>query len=299
MSLRISSSQIVDSSLSGISEAYSRFDTAQTQIDSGKQLQKASDNPSGLAQSLEFKERVSEIDQFGKTLDQARGFLSTSESALDSVNSLLRQARTYAVQGASDNTTPEARQAISGQIQNIINQLGNIGNTTYGARHVFAGQRTTTPPFAASASTFVYNGGTTATGDAALNLDIGRGETLQINATGDQIFTPALTALTKLRDDIATGQDNQISQNDLTALDTQINNVVSTRADFGAKINRIDDTKQRNELTKVNFTKFISDIEDTNIPKAVVELQTSQTAYQAALQATARAFQSSLLDFLK
>lgn len=299
MSLRISSNQIVDSSLLGISESYTRFDTAQSQVSSGKQLQKASDNPSGLAQSLDFKEQVSELDQFGKTLDQARGFLSTSESGLDSVNSLLRSARTYAVQGASDTTTPEARQAIAGQIQNIINQLGNIGNTTYGSRHVFAGQKTTAPPFTASASGFVYNGGTAATGDAALNLNIGRDETLQINVSGDQVFSPAISALSKLRDDVANGQDNEISQNDLASLDTQINNVVSIRADFGSKINRIDATTQRNELSKVNFTKFISDIEDTDVPKAVIQLQSSQTAYQAALQSTVRAFQTSLLDFLK
>jgi flagellar hook-associated protein 3 FlgL len=203
------------------------------------------------------------------------------------------------VQAANDGTTAESRQAIAGQIQNIITQVGNIGNTSYGARHVFAGQRTIAPPFTGTGDNFVYNGGTAATGDADLNLDIGRGETLRINVTGDQILAPALAALGKLRDDVASGRTSDISQSDIASLDTQINTVVSARADFGSKINRIDQTKERNDLTKVNLTKFISDIEDTDIPKAVVELQTSQTAYQAALQSTAKSFQTSLLDFLK
>ena len=299
MAIRVSTSQVADSSLFGISESYSRFADAQNKVNTGKQLQKPSDNPTGLARSLDFTEQVAEIDQFGKTLDQAKGFISTSESALDSVNSLLRQARTYAVQGASTSTNDQARQAVAGQVQNIINQLGNIGNTSYGSRFVFGGQLTTTPPFAQSASGFNYTGGTTASANADLNLDIGRGETLKTNVTGDQVFTPAIAALSKLRDDVANGQDLAVSQQDIAALDIQINTVVGIRADLGSKINRIDATKQRNELTKVNFTQFISDIQDTDLPKAVVELQTAQTAYQAALQSTVRAFQTSLLDFLK
>jgi flagellar hook-associated protein 3 FlgL len=299
MSFRVSSTQIVDSSLVGINTAYSRFTDAQEKVNTGKQLNKPSDNPSGLAQSLDFTEQVSEIDQFGKTLDQARGFIATSESALDSVNSLLRQARTYAVQGASTSTNDTARQGLASQIQDVINQLGNLGNSSYGSRYVFGGQRTTTPPLASNGAGFNYTGGTAATGDANLNLDIGRGETLQTNVTGDQVFTPAIAALSKLRDDVANGQDLTVSQQDIAALDVQLNNVVGIRADFGSKINRIDATKQRNELIKVNFTKLVSDIQDTDIPKAVVDLQTSQTAYQAALQSTVRAFQTSLLDFLK
>jgi flagellar hook-associated protein 3 FlgL len=299
MSFRVSSTQIVDGSLAGISAAYSRFTDAQEKINTGKQLNKPSDNPSGLAQSLDFTEQLSELGQFGKTLDQARAFIATSESALDSVNSLLRQARTYAVQGASTSTNDTARQAIAGQIQEIINQLGSLANASHGSRFVFGGQRTTTPPLVANGSGYDYSGGTTATGDADLSLDVGRGETLKINVTGDRIFTPAIAALAKLRDDVSNGQDLTVSQQDITAVDDQLNAVVGIRADLGSKINRIDATRQRNELIKVNFTKLVSDIQDTDIPKAVIELQTSQTAYQAALQSTVRAFQTSLLDFLK
>ena len=185
------------------------------------------------------------------------------------------------------------------QLQDIINQLGNIGNTTYGSQSVFAGQRTTGPALVANGSGFNYVGGSAATGDADISVAVGRGETLQTNVTGDKIFTPAIAALAKLRDDVASGQNAEVSQQDIAALDTQINQVVTVRADFGSKLNEIDATQQRNALTKVNFTQFVSDIQDTDLPSAVVELQTAQTAYQAALQSTVRAFQSSLLDFLK
>ena len=299
MPIRVSSGQIADSSLAGIGTAYARFAEAQQKVNSGKLISKPSDNPTGLAQSLDFTEHLDELAQYSKTLAQAKGFLSTGESALGSVNGLLRQARTLAVQGASSDINDNSRQAISSQLQNIIDQVVGIGNTTYGSRSVFAGQRTTGPALVPNGSTYTYVGGTVAGGDGDLKLDIGKGETITTNVTGDQIFTPAIAALVKLRDDVASGKTVDVSQQDIAALDTQLNTVVGVRADFGAKINRIDATSERNDLTKVNFTKFISDIQDTDLPTAVIGLQTAQTAYQAALQSTVRAFQTSLLDFLK
>ncbi|HLJ55960.1 MAG TPA: flagellar hook-associated protein FlgL [Chthonomonadaceae bacterium] len=300
MALRISTSQVTDSSVAGISAAYARLATAQQQINSGKQLTKPSDNPVGFAQSLDFTDQIAQLDQYDKTLDQAKGFISTGESALSSVDSLLRAARTYAVQGANDDATDAtSRQAIAAQIQDTINQLGNIGNATYGTQSVFAGQRTSGPALQGDGTTFKYVGGTDATGDADLKVDIGPGETITTNVTGDKVFAPALAALAKLRDDVSSGKSQDVSQQDIAALDTQISAVVAHRADFGAKLNRIDATQQRNALTKVNFTKFVSDIQDTDIPTAAVALQTAQTAYQAALQSTVRSFQTSLLDFLK
>lgn len=298
MATRISSAQVAEGSIFGIMSAYSHFDEEQSKINTGKQVQKPSDDPSGVAQSLNFRERVSEIDQYGKTMDQATGFMSTTESALGSISDLLRQARTIGVQGASDNVSVETRTALANQIQNIMTQIGNIGNTTFGARYVFGGQKTTVAPFVGAGSSFNYVGGTAAASNDTIILDIGRSEPLQVNVSGDKVISPILTALGNLRDDIAFGNSQTISGTDLDAMDSQINNVLGIRADLGSKIQRVNETQQRNALSKVNFTKFISDIEDTDMAKAVVDFQTAQTTYQAAVGAAAKVLQLSLLNFL-
>lgn len=299
MTTRLSTSQITDSSLYGIQESYARFDVAQRRVNTGKQVEKPSDNPTGVAQSLEYRERVSEIDQFARTIASAKNFAATSEAALNNVSSLTRQARTLGVQAASDGLDSQAHTALAGQIQNIISQIASIANTTYGSQYVFAGQRTDTAPIQPTATGYKYVGGTRDTNDADVTLDIGRSESIKVNVAGDQVFTPLLAALGKLRDDAGTGATSQISNTDLTAIDAQINNVLAARADLGSKVQRLDLTGQRNDVVKQNYTKFISDIENADIPSSVVELQTAQTAYQAALQSTSRAFQNSLLDFIK
>ena len=299
MSTRVSTLEITQSGLNAIQDAYSRFDTAQRKVSTGKQVQQPSDDPSGVSQSLDFRERIDEINQFGRTINQAKSFLSTTDTALSSVTDLVRQARTIGVQGANDGADSTTRNALASQVQNIITQVASIANTTYGGRYIFAGQRTTTAPFIAGPTGYSYVGGTQATGDSDLTLDIGRGESLKTNVTGDVAFSSLLTNLGKLRDDISNGSSVIVSQTDLTNVDGDLNNVLTIRADIGSKINRLDSTTSRNELDKQNYTQFISNIEDANIPSAVVDLQTAQTVYQAALSSTAKTYQNSLLDFIK
>jgi flagellar hook-associated protein 3 FlgL len=43
----------------------------------------------------------------------------------------------------------------------------------------------------------------------------------------------------------------------------------------------------------------LSDVEDIDLPKTITELSLQQTAYQAALAATAKVIQPSLVDFLR
>jgi flagellar hook-associated protein 3 FlgL len=296
---RVSSTQIINRSLAGIADAYSRFDAAQTKVNTGKQLATASDDPAGTAETLGLHEVASELTQYGRTIARAQSFLSTSESALSNVSSLTQQARTLGLQGATDTLSSDTRASISNQIDNIMKQIASTANTTYGNRYVFAGQRSDTAPLVDSGIGYTYVGGTTATFDADLTLTIGRNETITTNVTGDKVFVPLLTALGKLRDDVKSGATTTVSNTDLDQVDTQLNVVLGTRADMGAKLQRLTRTTTNNNAMQTNYAKFISNIEDADIPSSVVEMQTAQTAYQAALQSTARTFQNSLLDFIR
>ena len=50
---------------------------------------------------------------------------------------------------------------------------------------------------------------------------------------------------------------------------------------------------------KLSVTTQLSDIEDIDLPKTIMEMQLQQTSYQAALAASAKVIQPSLIDFLR
>ena len=57
--------------------------------------------------------------------------------------------------------------------------------------------------------------------------------------------------------------------------------------------------RQVNANTVIDLTTQVSTVEDIDLPKTITELTLQQTAYQAALAATAKVVQPSLVDFLR
>ena len=52
-------------------------------------------------------------------------------------------------------------------------------------------------------------------------------------------------------------------------------------------------------LSALRYNRITMDVASDDVAKAVVDLQMQEVAYQAALGATARVLQPSLLDFLR
>ncbi|MEN8258377.1 MAG: flagellin hook IN motif-containing protein [Thermodesulfobacteriota bacterium] len=70
-------------------------------------------------------------------------------------------------------------------------------------------------------------------------------------------------------------------------------------SDFGARGNRLDVQSQIFTNLDLATKESLSEKQDTDIVKAITELQAAETAYEAALATAARTMQMSLLDFLQ
>jgi flagellar hook-associated protein 3 FlgL len=57
--------------------------------------------------------------------------------------------------------------------------------------------------------------------------------------------------------------------------------------------------KQSAQDRLLTVTSQLSDVEDVDLPKTIMEMQLQQTSYQAALAASAKVIQPSLIDFLR
>ena len=85
----------------------------------------------------------------------------------------------------------------------------------------------------------------------------------------------------------------------MTALDTELTNMDTLRAQIGAKLNRVTEGQTRLSGLQVTLTKLNSTFEDVDMAKAVSELATQQTTFQAALGVAAKVLPPTLLDFLR
>ena len=101
-----------------------------------------------------------------------------------------------------------------------------------------------------------------------------------------------------LTDAIKSGDDDALNKG-LENLDTAHETLKSALSDVGARYNRVEQMKQSADDHLLSVSSQLSDIEDVDLPKAIMDLQIQQTSYQAALAATAKVIQPSLIDFLR
>lgn len=81
--------------------------------------------------------------------------------------------------------------------------------------------------------------------------------------------------------------------------DTVMDNLSTQISDFGARANRIIVQQQIYSNLDLATRENLSEKEDTDMVKALLELKAKETAYEAALSAAAKTMQLSLVDFLK
>ncbi len=73
----------------------------------------------------------------------------------------------------------------------------------------------------------------------------------------------------------------------------------SATVDVGSRAARVLDIRSRAEDERLRLTTQLSEIEDVDVVDALVRSKAQETAYQAALQVTAKILPPSLLDYLR
>lgn len=292
---RVTESSIHTRVLANLQRNIAKGEKIQEQLSSGKQINRPSDSPTGTVTSMQLRGESRATQQYARNADDGIGWLSTLDNTLNSTSTLVNRARDLTVKGLSSgsNDAP-SNEALAVEIDNIKQSLIGYANTKFLDRPVFGG---TTPGAEAYAADGTYagdNGQTTRT--------VGANTKVRVDVTGPEAFGTGDTQLFAVLDDISAkirdGDMSGLSEG-LKKLDTASDLVKTTLSDVGARYNRVTTMKQSAQDRLLAVTTQLSDVEDVDLPKTIMEMQLQQTSYQAALAASAKVIQPSLIDFLR
>ncbi len=96
--MRITQSSIAASTLANLQSSLARSSRLQEQLSSGKVINRASDSPSGTVSSLALRTQIGANEQFSRNANDAKAWLGTADSTLQSVNSRLQRVRELTLQ---------------------------------------------------------------------------------------------------------------------------------------------------------------------------------------------------------
>lgn len=142
--MRIATSTIFDNQTAAIDNLTFQQQQLGTQISSGKSLNEPSDNPTQIAQDLSVRATIASENTTGQNVSNFVSQLTSTDSALGNMTNILQSARQLAIQGGDQTLSQSQRQAIAGQVDQLLNESIGIANTNYAGHYVFAGTSTLT-----------------------------------------------------------------------------------------------------------------------------------------------------------
>jgi flagellar hook-associated protein 3 FlgL len=292
---RVTERSMASNTLANLQVNLARNQQLQNQLSSGKLITKASDSPGGAVIAMQHRADIASLNQYARNADDGIGWLNMADTALKGASSQMNRARELVLSGLSSGSagSVEAREAIALEVDNIRESMINLANTTYLDRPIFGGS---------TSGVLAYDkSGTYQGDDGKINRTISGSATVRVDTSAESIFGPetgnVFNLLGKIADDLRRNPAGL--RDDLGEVDTAQKRIQAGLSGVGSRYNQVSEMQQTAQNRVLDLRAQLSDVEDIDLPKTITELALQQTAYQAALAATAKVIQPSLVDFLR
>lgn len=243
-------------------------------LSTGYRINRAGDDPAGLAISEKMRGQISGLNMASKNIQDGISMVQTAEGALNETHAMLQRMRELSVQAANDTLTDDDRARIDVGFQELKKEVTRIStDTEFNTRKLLKGDNATTP----------------------LKIQAGANAGQTIDLTMNDMSADAI-GITDAS--IATRDEADAS---ISTLDAAIKSVSMERSRLGAYQNRMEHAYHVNVNTAENVTAAESRIRDADIAKEMMNFTKANILQQAAQYAMAMHMQTAqgMLQLLK
>ncbi len=243
-------------------------------LSTGYRINRAGDDPAGLAISEKMRGQISGLNMASKNIQDGISMVQTAEGALNETHAMLQRMRELSVQAANDTLTDDDRAHIDVEFQELKKEVTRIStDTEFNTRKLLNGDNATTP----------------------LKIQAGANAGQTIDLTMNDMSADAI-GITDAS--IATRDEADAS---ISTLDAAIKSVSMERSRLGAYQNRMEHAYNVNVNTAENVTAAESRIRDADIAKEMMNFTKANILQQAAQYAMAMHMQTAqgMLQLLK
>ena len=262
----------------------------QETMSSGKRINRPSDDPLGFGKVLDYRKTLSSLDQYDRNIQSAKNRVEFLETTLEGVEDLMVDAKNWAVNQSGAETMD--REAAITSVQNIRDQLVQLGNAKMGNVYVFSGFQSLTPAFDASGT---YNGD-----NGYYSVMTADNMEMQVEADGSRVFQGAEDVFDAL-DQLIVGlqtDDVTLIRGQIDRFDQAKDQVEMVRAESGAKYEQLELVAQQTAKLKLTFEEMMDSTENAIPEETIIDFNNQELAYEMSLNAAAKIIQPTLMNFL-
>ena len=250
--------------------------TAMEQLSTGRKINSAADNASGLAISTRMTSQIRGLDQAVRNANDAVSMVNTAEGALDEITDMLQRIRELAVQSGTGTTSSNDRVYIDAEFDHLIAEIERVSaNTEWNGRAIMAGAA----GGAATVSGVTYQVGMDPSQTIAVNFGNMASDATMASLNGFGLDATTIAS--------AIAKASQV----ITSADVAIEAVSTQRATFGAVSNRLEHAIDNLTNVSTQTAAARSRILDTDYAASTSELARTQIIQQAGTAMLAQANQ--------
>jgi len=316
-----------------VQELQSKIDVAHAKISTGREIQQLSDNPTAVGEIQNLNEILSRNSSYAKNIEESTSELQTVSEIIENSANIVQEVRMQANEAMKPSNLDKLP-VFAVQVRNLLTDLINQANSELHGHLLFAGTKTTaasivpvppetnTLPFELVQDTpsannpsglrVAFKGNLQ---DRSINRSSTATETINVTAdklfggSGTETFDHIIDLYNKLAYDEsgtlrqpgqpATAADTQRIQGTLANIGNAFDNMNTTNSVVGVKINRLQMISEQMSMENMRLSALRSNLEDTDMAKAALDMQRGQASLQYSLQIGAKLIQQSLFDFLR
>lgn len=235
---------------------YSDMNKHLIRISSGYRINSAADDPAGLAVSERMRSQIYGLEQANKNVLDGISMFQVADAGLSEALSIFQRIRVLALQAANGAITDEDRNLIQYEVTELVSEVSRIlTSTEFNSLKLLTSSAGVSQP-------------------ASLHIGPNANQTLEINLPDLSDSTLNLSSI-----NVSALQNAESS---ITSVDSAIRQILSSRAQIGAKINRLEHIMNFNSIYKENISAAESRIRDADIAEEISGFIKSKILAEAA-----------------
>jgi flagellin len=255
-------------------------------LSSGLRINRAGDDPAGLAVSEKMRSQIRGLNQASRNASNGVSFIQATEGYLQETQDILHRIRELAVQSANGIYSSEDRMQIQVEISQLVDEVDRIASHAQ-----FNGMNLLTGRFAQDTGENVVT--------ASMYFHIGANMDQRERAYIGTMTAEAL-GVRGADDGILSLSSPDNANRAIGIVDEALKTVNKQRADLGAYQNRLEMAVQGIDIAAENLQAAESQIRDVNMASEVVDFTRNQILIQSgtAMLAQANTIPQSVLQLL-
>ena len=271
--MRISSQQIFESGVRSMAQHTSDVMTAQQQISSGQKYQRSSDSALAAGLGVQVTLDKSKYAMFKVNQDYASQSLSTADSQLMNLQTMMASFQKIMVQAGNETLGVENRKILGQQAKGLAEAMSQLSTATDANGQQIFGAEVISPVELAEG--------------VSVKPKLNYNECFHLNTLYNYIdngtsksTADPIVAITKIANQLANGV--VLATQDHNAVDEALKQVVSAQVRAGVLQNQVEAATQAAEDQKLNIETERSALLDTDLAETTASLARSNALLQAA-----------------